>query len=135
MARKLLLVATDLGLLAYWTFTALGVISVGNDSLLKAWNWSFFPLDLLAIAAGLIASALPRSSAWAMPLYWVALALTHAAGLVALSFFALWGTWDLSWWLINLWLALLPIGLAATYRPAAPDTVRITQTGREENAE
>ena len=69
MARKLLLVATDLGLLAYWTFTARGVISVGNDSLLKAWNWSFFPLDLLAIAAGLIASALPRSSAWAMPLY------------------------------------------------------------------
>ncbi|MGY4720084.1 DUF5360 family protein [Naumannella huperziae] len=111
-ARKALLVVTDLGLLAYWALTALGVISVGEGAWLKAWNWSFFPLDALAIAAGLVWSLLPGGHRWSVPAYVTALALTHAAGLMALSFFALWGSWDASWWAVNLWLALLPVALA-----------------------
>lgn len=109
--RKSFLVATDLGLLAYWVLTAMGVISVGKEDVLVAWNWSFLPLDALAIAAGLAWSLLPAKHPWATPMYATALALTHAAGLMAISFFVLWGTWDASWWLVNLWLALMPIGL------------------------
>jgi peptidoglycan/LPS O-acetylase OafA/YrhL len=109
--RKGILVATDLGLLAYWVLTALGIVSVGGDTMLKAWNWSFLPLDLLAIFARLAASFLSHRKRIAVPLYATALALTHAAGLMALSFFVLWGKWDLPWWLVNLWLAGLPIVL------------------------
>jgi hypothetical protein len=118
---KSLLVVTDVGLLVYWGLTAVGVLSVGSDPRLVAWNWSFLPLDLLAVAAGLIWSALPRGHRWSGPAFAAALALTHAAGLMALSFFALWGSWDASWWLINLWLALMPVGLAAaSLRGARP---------------
>ena len=112
MTRKAFLVVTDLGLLLYWILTATGTVSVGGDVLLTAWNWSFLPLDLLAVAAGLVWSVLPKGHRWAAPMLAAALALTLAAGLMALSFFALWGTWDASWWLVNLWLTLMPVGLA-----------------------
>jgi hypothetical protein len=105
------LVATDLGLLLYWILTAIGIVSVGGDGQLKAWNWSFLPLDLLAIALGLVASCLPKRSPRSREVMAVALAFTHAAGLMALSFFVLWGSWGFSWWAVNLWLAGLPIGI------------------------
>lgn len=110
--RKAFLVVTDIGLLVYWLMTAIGVISVGEGEWLKAWNWSFFPLDVLAVLAGITWSLLPEGHRWATPIFATALTLTHAAGLVAISFFALWGTWDASWWLVNLWLMLMPVGLA-----------------------
>ncbi|GHE94061.1 hypothetical protein GCM10017786_28680 [Amycolatopsis deserti] len=110
--RKVFLVITDLGLVVYWTLTACGIISVGEGEWLKAWNWSFFPLDLLAIIAGLTWSLLPKQHKWATPTYATALAFTHAAGLMAISFFVLYATWDASWWLVNLWLVLMPLGLA-----------------------
>lgn len=114
---KLLLATTDIGLLCYWILTAIGLISVGKDPLLLAWNWSFVPLDVLAIAAGLLCSVLPEDHRWSVPLFIAALALTHAAGLMAVSFFALWGTWDWSWWVVNVWLAVIPLILATMYIP------------------
>ncbi|GAB08617.1 hypothetical protein GOARA_013_00610 [Gordonia araii NBRC 100433] len=119
--RKALLVITDIGLIVYWALTALGIISVGNGEWINAWNWSFFPLDLLAIIAGLMWSLLPKKHRWATPMYATALAFTHAAGLMAISFFVLYGTWDASWWLVNLWLALMPIGLAVISMRKRPD--------------
>lgn len=121
--RKAFLVVTDIGLFIYWALTAVGVISVGEGEWLKAWNWSFFPLDALALLAGLTWSLLPKDHQCATPMFAIALALTHAAGLMALSFFVLWGTWDGSWWLVNLWLALMPIGLAigSLRKGPAPD--------------
>lgn len=86
---------------------------MGGDEVLHAWNWSFVPLDVLAISAGLTWSLLPQQHRLSTPLFATALALTHAAGLMAVSFFALWGSWDASWWLVNLWLVLMPIALAA----------------------
>jgi len=65
---KLLLATTDIGLLCYWILTAIGLISVGKDPLLLAWNWSFVPLDALAIAAGLLWSALPKGHRWSLQL-------------------------------------------------------------------
>lgn len=114
---KILLAGTDLGLLGYWILTIIGFISVGKDPLLLAWNWSFVPLDALAITVGLVWSALPKQHRWSAPLLIIALVLTHAAGLMAISFFALWGTWNLSWWLVNLWLMVMPLVMAALYIP------------------
>ena len=113
-AAKGLLVVTDLGLLAYWTLTAAGVISVGTSDVLLAWNWSFLPLDLFAVTTGLTWSLLPSRHHWSTPLFLCALTLTFSAGLLAISFFALWGTWAPSWWLVNLWLTLMPVGLLLT---------------------
>lgn len=110
---KAVLVITDVGLIAYWALTAAGTVSVGDDVFLEAWNWSFLPLDGLAIATGLAWSLLPARHRWAAPMLAAGLALTHAAGLMAVSFFLLWGTWDPSWWLVNLWLTLMPVGIAA----------------------
>ena len=39
----------------------------------------------------------------------VSLALTHAAGLNAIAFWALRGEFDPAWWLPNLWLVLFPV--------------------------
>ena len=124
-AAKGLLVVTDLGLLAYWTLTAAGVISVGTGDVLLAWNWSFLPLDLVAVTTGLTWSLLPIRHRGSTPLFLCALALTFSAGLLAISFFALWGTWAPSWWLVNLWLTLMPVGLLLTstscrHRTASP---------------
>ena len=112
--RKALLVGTDLGLLGYWTFSLIGVITVGaHDATLHTWNWSFVPLDLVAIILGLAWSFTPQRHQLSQPLQITALAFTHAAGLMAISFFAQQpAEWGLSWWLVNLWLMLLPIGLA-----------------------
>ena len=110
--RKALLVVTDVGLAAYWMLTAMGIVSVGKEAWLHAWNWSFFPLDALAILAGLAWSLLPKGHRWSTPMFGVALTLTHAAGIMAISFFFLWGTWDVSWWIVNLWLMFMPVGFA-----------------------
>lgn len=109
--HKAFLVVTDLGLVVYWALSAVGVVSVGDDEWLNAWNLSFFPLDALAILAGLTWSLLPKDHRWSVPVFAAALALTHAAGLMAISFFVLWGAWDASWWLVNLWLMFMPVGL------------------------
>lgn len=125
--RKGFLVVTDLGLTAYWVLTALHIISVGGEAWLTAWNWSFVPLDALAILAGLTWSQLPRDHRWSGPMFAVALALTHAAGIMAISFFSLWGNWDVSWWLVNLWLTLMPIGLALASLRSAPVRRQVTE--------
>jgi len=70
---KAFLIVTDLGLLAYWTLTAVGVISVGTGDVLLAWNWSFLPLDLFAVTAGLTWSLLPTGHRWSTPLFLCAL--------------------------------------------------------------
>jgi hypothetical protein len=110
---KPLLVVTDVGLIVYWAATALGTISVGKGEVLQAWNWSFLPLDLAAAASGLVWSFLPRANPYRRAVLTISLTLTHTAGLMAIAFFVLWGSWDWTWWAPNLWLALLPLGLGA----------------------
>ncbi|MFE3961125.1 DUF5360 family protein [Nocardia sp. NPDC059091] len=114
---------TDLGFLAYWAGTALGVLSVGPDRFLQQWNWSFLGLDLAAIGLGLAGLA-ARSGAGSLPMITVSLSLTSAAGLMALNFYVLHGDYDLAWWLPNLWLVGFPIvALLGIYRthPVADD--------------
>lgn len=128
-----LLVATDVGLIGYWTATATGVIAAHPDAVLVAWNWSFLVLDLFAAGTGLVALHPLRRSEQGRVLLAVSLALTHAAGLTALTFWVLRGEFDLAWWLPNLWLALFPpVVLAQLSRSgsAAPSTPGPRSTGR-----
>ena len=107
---KRLMLATDLGLLAYWLATATGLIPPYPTDILIDWNWSFVTLDLLAVATGLTALHLTRRRhPDARSAMLVSLTLTHAAGLLALSFWTLRGEFDPVWWLPNLWLAGFPI--------------------------
>ena len=125
--RKALLVGTDLGLLGYWTLSLIGIITVGaHDATLHTWNWSFVPLDLVAIILGLAWSFTPQHHQLSQPLQITALAFTHAAGLMAISFFAQQpAEWGPSWWLVNLWSGYAPILV-----PSPRRCTKITPIGR-----
>lgn len=101
---------TDLGFLAYWVASAFGLISVGSEAILQDWNWSFLGLDLIAIGTGLGGLLLARLGRPASTtLMTISLALTSAAGLMALNFYALRCQFDPVWWAPNLWLFLFPM--------------------------
>lgn len=113
--RRLLLV-TDWGFILYWSVTALAAAHVialptdwmfrnHDDPAMVAWNWSFLPLDLAASAFGLL--AVRAGGAW-KGLATVSLALTSCAGLMAISFWAISGDFDVSWWAPNLFLVAWP---------------------------
>jgi hypothetical protein len=107
---KAVMLWTDVGFLAYWLLTAFGVVSVGGSRFLQQWNWSFLGLDLLAIGSGLVSLLLARRQHPAADsLIVVSLALTGAAGLMALNFYVIRGEFDLAWWIPNLWLFLFPV--------------------------
>ena len=63
---KPLFLLTDLGFVSYWAVSLLVLIGVDvvpvswlfkdyNDPIVVAWNWSFFPLDMVLSACGLLA--------------------------------------------------------------------------------
>jgi hypothetical protein len=81
-----------------------------DDPQIVAWNWSFFPIDILLSVTGLVALKLEKNGdqlwrAWAL----VSLTLTVCAGLMAISFWAFVGDFDIAWWLPNLFLMLWPL--------------------------
>ncbi len=112
--------ATDLGFVAYWAVTLLGLIPPAllfkdyHDPLLVAWNWSFLPLDLLVSATGLASLALERRGdpRWRQ-LALLSLALTFCSGLQAIAFWAIRGDVDAAWWLANGYLLLYPLPFIA----------------------
>lgn len=116
---KVLLTITEIGMLAYWAFAAVvavGWISVSpelmypdyTNPLIVIWNWSFLPIDVLFAVCGLTARFAPIPAAQARVLETVSLTLMFCAGAMALSFWALQGWFDITWWGVNAWL----IGLA-----------------------
>lgn len=112
---------TDFGMLLYWSITvlaALSVIALPQDWLFKdyydsrvvAWNWSFFPLDIALSLTGIYALRLEakgddRWRFWAV----ISLTLTVCAGLMAISYWAILGEYDIAWWAPNLFLMLWPL--------------------------
>jgi Family of unknown function (DUF5360) len=90
--------ATDIGFIVYWLFTALSLIPpeyAYNDyknPLPVAWNWSFLPLDLLISATGLTSLYFYKrgNSSW-LVLALISLMLTVPSGLNAIAFWALYG--------------------------------------------
>ncbi|MEV0230120.1 DUF5360 family protein [Nonomuraea sp. NPDC050786] len=121
MTKRLMLV-TDLGFVAYFTITGLGLIPPEwafadyANPLMADWNWSFLWIDLLASATGLASLWVFRSD----QLMLVSLVLTMASGLMAIAFWTLRGDFSLVWWVPNLYLMLFPV----------PAIIRLTCQGR-----
>ncbi|MEV4111663.1 DUF5360 family protein [Nonomuraea sp. NPDC049695] len=110
MTKRLMLV-TDLGFVAYFTITGLGLIPPEwafadyANPLMADWNWSFLWIDLLASTTGLAGLWVFRSD----QLMLVSLVLTMASGLMAIAFWTLRGDYSLVWWAPNLYLMLFPV--------------------------
>lgn len=113
---KYFFLLTDFGFLMYWTITALHLIPVEylyqdhSNPLLVNWNWSFFPLDMLVSFSGLYSIRLQASGSahwrsWAL----ISLVLTSASGLQAVSYWAIAGDFDPTWWIPNLFLLVYPL--------------------------
>jgi hypothetical protein len=113
---KSLMLATDVGFIAYWLITACHLIPPSllfrdyTSQVLVHWNWSFLPLDLLISATGITSLWLhrARSSYWS-PVALVSLTLTSASGLAAISFWLFASDFSLVWWLPNLFLMMYPL--------------------------
>ncbi len=113
---KYFFLVVDIGFIAYWLITLLGVIP--NEYLFKdyenpilvAWNWSFLPLDLFISGTGLTSLWLwkKNSKNW-KTLALISLVLTFCSGLQAVSFWFLRSDFDISWWIPNLFLLIYPV--------------------------
>jgi hypothetical protein len=115
---KINFLLVDIGFLLYWCITYLKLIPDEllfpdyKNPTLVTWNWSFFPLDFVLSLSGIASLILlNRKNEYWRFLALVSLTLTHASGLMAISFWAIQGWFDLSWWLPNLYLMLYPIPL------------------------
>lgn len=122
MPRRLTLTLTviDGAMLLYWGTSALAALRIialpgsamyagYGTPLMDAWNWSFAPLDILFSLLGLISVRRASQGRADWRVYAImSLSLTFCAGLMAISFWALTGFFDLSWWIPNLALMLVP---------------------------
>jgi Family of unknown function (DUF5360) len=112
---------TDVVFLAYWTMSLLevfGVIEVPPSLMYKdydipmviAWNWSFFPVDVIFSMSGLCAVILARRGdrRW-LPIAIISLCFTFVAGLMAIGYWVLLQEFDPSWFLPNLALVIWPL--------------------------
>ncbi|GAA2412103.1 DUF5360 family protein [Nonomuraea africana] len=135
-ATKALMLVTDLGFVAYFSVTGLGLIPPQwafadyANPLMADWNWSFLWIDLLASATGLTSLWLLRAGgARGRGLMLVSLVLTMASGLMAIAFWTLRGDFSPAWWIPNLYLLLFPIpAIVALTAPAARDGGAPAQT-------
>jgi hypothetical protein len=115
MTRRLMR-ATDLGFILYWSLIALHLLPAKamfdeyHLPTVRAWNWSFLPLDLLASFIGLAAlRRAPKRPQSADALAAISLVLTSVAGGMALAYWAIRGQFALAWWLPNAFLLLFPL--------------------------
>ncbi|MGP7817646.1 DUF5360 family protein [Niallia sp. 01092] len=107
---------TDIGFIIYWFITLFHLVPSQylfkdyNNPILSAWNWSFFPLDILISITGFTSLYFYKKSNpnWTK-LALISLILTSCSGLQALSFWVLRSDFDISWWLPNLYLLLYPL--------------------------
>jgi len=115
---RLLLSFTEGGMILYWVFAilvALGVILVSPEYMYSdyenptvvAWNWSFLPIDVTFAVTGLYGRYGKVLDSRQTLLSTFSLSLMFCAGLMAISFWAIVGSFDPFWWGINLWLMLL----------------------------
>lgn len=115
------LAVTDIAFLVYWTAAGLAQAALINipsawmyagydEPRVVAWNWSFLPIDVAFSVTGLLAVAAARRGdmMW-RPLALVSLILTVVAGLMAVSYWTLFGEFDPSWFLPNLALVVWPM--------------------------
>jgi hypothetical protein len=81
-----------------------------TNSILVAWNWSFFPIDMLISISGLNTIRLYRKNSNLWVFFALgSLFLTFCSGLMAISFWIFHNDFDLAWWIPNLFLLIYPI--------------------------
>ncbi|MGH1470362.1 MAG: DUF5360 family protein [Cellvibrionaceae bacterium] len=108
------LLIVDIQMLLYWFSSLVRLLwpsTLPNENLYNdyynpimiAWNWSFFPMDMVLSITGLWSVYLLRrkNQNWRL-LAVFSLALTFCAGLMAVSFWAIRLEFDLVWWGFNL---------------------------------
>jgi len=118
---KMLLGITDLLFITYWLVAlamVLDLVSIPpelmysnyNDARVVAWNWSFFPLDIVFSIMGLLAIKANRNGNEIWKTYAiVSLVLTMTAGGMAVSYWTLLSEFELSWFIPNLLLLVWPM--------------------------
>ena len=103
---KTVLLTIDFGFIFYWLLIALNLIPHEwvfqnyDDPNVRAWNWSFLPLDIAASITGFIGIKGKGNLA----LLVMSSTLTMVAGGMALAFWGIQGFFNLGWWLPNLFL-------------------------------
>ncbi|MBS4100908.1 DUF5360 family protein [Tsukamurella paurometabola] len=127
-AAKALLLAVDLALAAYWAAIVAGALPEQwrfrdySNPVVQAWNWSFLPLDALAVGLGAAGLRLVRTRPAAGRIVLTAgCTLTFCAGLMAISFWAFAGDLDLAWWGPNIALMAAPAIVVAGLVRTPPD--------------
>jgi len=78
-----------------------------ENSTVVAWNWSFFPIDVTFAISGLYGRYGNVTRDRQTILSTFSLSLMFCAGLMAISFWVVVGSFDPFWWGMNLWLMLL----------------------------
>lgn len=113
---KINFLIVDLGFIIYWVVTYYSLIpdqflySDYHNPMLVVWNWSFFPIDILVSFTGITSLYLMNRKRQIWRYFAIiSLTLTHASGLIAISFWTMQEWFDLSWWIPNLYLLLYPI--------------------------
>jgi hypothetical protein len=113
---KLVLFSVDFGFIIYWTLIGLNMIPQElalqdyTNPIVKAWNWSFFPLDIAASITGFF--GLRKAGNYSLLL--ISLTLTMIAGGMAIAFWTIQEFFDPTWWIPN--LLLFVIGLVSLIR-------------------
>ena len=106
---KFVLLSVDFGFIIYWTLVALNMIPQEfafqdySNPIVKAWNWSFFPLDIAASITGFM--GLRKAGSYSLLL--ISLTLTMIAGGMAIAFWSIQGFFDPTWWVSNLLLFVI----------------------------
>ena len=110
-------VIIDTGIILYWLIVIFKLIpqrylfkDYYYNSVLTAWNWSFFPLEMLIAFTGLLSLYFwhkenPRCYIWAL----ISLILTFCSGLQSIVFWTICRDFDLAWWLPKLFLLVYPL--------------------------
>lgn len=106
----------DIGFIVYWLITLFHLIpgeylyNNYTNPLLVSWNWSFFPIDILISATGLLSMYLRKrwNFLW-IKFALISLILTFATWLMALSYWTINKDFEIQWWLPNLFLLIYPL--------------------------
>jgi Family of unknown function (DUF5360) len=121
IALKRSVLIIDIAMIIYWLVSFFALISwlelpksmmyVGYGTpIIDAWNWSFAPLDILFSLIGLLSvRAAQRGDARWRSMAIISLTLTFCAGFMAVTFWAIRGEFDVSWWIPNLMLMIIPL--------------------------
>lgn len=114
-ARALLLLV-DVALTVYWAAIIAGAIPEQwrfrdyTNPVVQAWNWSFLPLDVLAVGFGAAGLRLVRTRpTTGRIVLTIGCTLTFCAGLMAISFWAFTGDVDPAWWGPNIGLMVVAV--------------------------